>query len=120
MVDIKIEVRGLAQLRAFFKDAPKKLEGAIEDSLSALADDIYDTTTGLAPVDTGDLVKSISVSKMKTKISATAGVDYASYVDQGTVNMSAEPFFSEPIKQITDSYNQRLLTKLQSSGLLGR
>lgn len=119
-MNIKIDVKGLPQLRAFLKDAPKNLENAIEGSLSELADNIYDTTTGLAPVDTGDLISSIAVTKSKTKISATVGVDYASYVDEGTSRMSAQPFFSKPIKQITDSYNQRLVAKLQSAGFSGR
>ena len=117
MVEIKLSVRGLNDVRKITREAPKKLQQTIETTLSELADDIYNTTTGLAPVDTGYLVKSISVRKLQTKITATASADYASFVDEGTSRMSAQPFFTQPIQDTTREFQSKIENKLKQGGI---
>lgn len=111
---ISVKIQGLDNLQKLFNDAPKQLQDGIADSLSDLADDIYNTTTGLCPVDTGALVKSIEVTKSQDSIEASAGMDYASYVDEGTSRMGAQPFFQDPINQILNDFQSKMEDKIGS------
>lgn len=111
---ISVQIKGLDELQTLFADAPKQLQDGITDSLSDLASEIFDTTTGLCPVDTGALRGSIEVRKSEDSIEASAGMDYASYVDEGTSKMDAQPFFQDPIDRIMEGFQNKLEDKLGS------
>jgi Bacteriophage HK97-gp10, putative tail-component len=118
MAEESITITGLDELVEFLSvGAPRKLQDSIATALTDLADDIRSTTTSLVPVKTGALKNSISVVKTEDSINASVGMDYASYVDQGTSRMAAEPFFTEPVSRIMELGQQRILSKLESSGI---
>jgi HK97 gp10 family phage protein len=108
---IDVETSGFDNLSNQFREA-------LSDAMDELADDIYDTTTNMAPVDTGNLLHSISVNKTSDfSIQAHAAADYASFVDEGTTKMDAQPFFEEPINDIVGDFASKIEDKL--SGLFG-
>lgn len=116
MAGLAITIQGIKELQDYFHTtAPEAIQKAIGDSLSDLGDEIYNRTTALCPVDTGALVQSIQVSiAANDEITATAGMDYASFVDQGTRYMEAQPFFEEPINDILMSFSSKLEEKIAS------
>lgn len=87
---------------AFFAAFPAKFKVGVEEGFSQLGDQIVNTTTGLAPVDTGYMQSQIKVDKGDDNLIATAGASYSSYVDEGTFKMSAQPFFTDPINTIAN------------------
>ena len=97
---------------AFFSDIDGKVQRGIGSALADAASEMQDTTTSLAPVETGFMQSQIRVSSSNDSIDAEAGADYSSYVDQGTSRMSAEPFFEGPV---TDIANHSLPDKLNNS-----
>lgn len=96
-----------------FDELADQFRLALSDSMDELANDINDTTTSLAPVDTGFLLHSITVNKVSDfQVNAHAGADYASYVDEGTRKMNAQPFFEEPINQAAENLASKIEDKL--------
>jgi hypothetical protein len=110
----EIEFRGIDEVaRLFSVTLPNNLQESIDQSLTDIANDIHNTTTSLCPVDTGALLGSIRVTRTTAnQIIATAGEDYASYVDSGTRKMEAQPFFVDPINNIVDLYPEKLSSNL--------
>lgn len=110
MADITFKVTGLDEISQYFRDkAPNALTQGISDALGDLRDQIETETTTLCPVDTGALRASIDIEqKTDFAIIARAGMDYASFVDEGTRFMSAEPFFTDPITQAVDQFQANL------------
>jgi HK97 gp10 family phage protein len=88
--------------------ASDNLGKAVTDSLNQLADNIRNTTTSLCPVRTGALKASIIVEVTDESIDAEATEDYASFVDEGTSRMGAQPFFTQPITDMLNDFNSEL------------
>ena len=95
MLNVTITVSGFSELQAAL--VSEGFANSINIGMSDAANEINAKTTGLCPVDTGALQGSISVTASGTEIHAEASEDYASYVDEGTYKMDAQPFFAEPI-----------------------
>lgn len=118
MVETTIEIIGLPKLIQFLNQgAPSKLKQGVNDGLSDLGNQIQNVTTGLCPVDTGALQGSIDISSTEDSITAHVGEDYASYVDEGTSRMSAQPFFTRPIEGIVAGLNAAVEAALSRTGL---
>lgn len=121
-VTIKITVTGLDQLSTFLKDtAPDAITQGFNDALSDLRTKIENTTTGLCPVRTGALKASIDIQQQGDfSLSAKAGMDYASFVDEGTTRQRAQPFFTDPITrevdQFKDDIERKITDALQRAG----
>ena len=98
--------------------APDAVKESVEKAVNQVADGILNVTTTLCPVDTGALRASISVEVTGgDTIVATADKDYASYVDEGTRFMAAEPFFQKPIEGIKEGLNEVIERTLAETGL---
>lgn len=115
---IEIEIIGLPQLQTFFgRTAPADIQRGVSEGLESIGKAIENTTKGLCPVDTGALKDSIEVRISGDTLTATAAKDYASYVDEGTSRMSAEPFFTKPIEGIVQGLNEVIEGALQKTGI---
>ncbi len=104
--DTAITVTGAEETAAFMTNAAASVKEAITEGLAEVGNDIHNTTTSLAPVDTGFMQSQINVNNFGDSLLAKAGADYSSYVDEGTSRMSAQPFFTEPIKEIAGGASQ--------------
>lgn len=112
---ISFTVDGLDELIDSLGNAGDVIKDAITDQLEQLRDDIEQQTTALCPVDTGALLDSIDISVSDFTLTAIAGMDYASYVDQGTRYMDAQPFFEDPINDLVDDFADQLEEAIASS-----
>jgi HK97 gp10 family phage protein len=118
LAETTIEIIGLPQFIQFFNSrGPAMLKQGISNGLSDIADGIKNTTSSLCPVDTGALQASIDVTTTGDMITATVGEDYASYVDEGTSRMSAQPFFTKPIEGIANALNTVIEGTLAGTGI---
>jgi hypothetical protein len=95
-----VTVTGAEETAAFLRNAGLALTEAISEGLSEAGNEMHNKSQGLAAVDTGFMKSQINVTHQATSLLAVAGADYSSYVDEGTSRMRAQPFFTEPIKEI--------------------
>lgn len=113
---ITFSVKGIEELKDFLMDtAPNAIQDAITSQLESTAEEIEQTTTDLCPVDTGALQASIDISVNDFTINCEAGEDYASYVDDGTIYMDAQPFFENPINDIISDLAEQIDEEIASS-----
>lgn len=115
MADIQITATGFTELTTALNASDQALNDGINEALQELGNDIMDKTTALCPVDTGALQASIDVNVSGEILTAVAGEDYATFVDQGTSRMDAEPFFEDPIDELVTQFRSDLEQKLASS-----
>lgn len=118
MADFKVsfEFKNEEEIQKILGDISETLTSTIKDALSDLRDDIEDKTTDIVPVDTGALRDSLDISlDGDYTITCLAGMDYASYVDEGTRKMDAQPYFTEPITDLFDEFVDDLTDKLETS-----
>lgn len=73
------------------------------EGLRNFALDFKYTACELVPVRTGYLQSSISTVQGENAIYATAAADYAQYVEYGTWNMAAQPFFEPALNWAADT-----------------
>ncbi len=112
---ITVTITGFDEIGTALDTSEQTLDDDVSETLQELANEIESTTTGLCPVDTGALQASIDVQVSGDTLTAVAGEDYASFVDQGTIHMDAQPFFEDPIDQLVDQYRADLEQKLSTS-----
>lgn len=117
MADVTITVKttGLDEMVTFLNQAETNISEVVTNALEELRDDIDNTTTSLCPVDTGALRDSIDIQVSGLTLTAIAGEDYASFVDEGTIYMDAQPFFEDPINEAISNFTQDLEQKIVSS-----
>ncbi|MGI4849322.1 MAG: HK97-gp10 family putative phage morphogenesis protein [Janthinobacterium lividum] len=95
---------GLAELSANIAALNARLQNALPEIVMAAADIVEAEIRQRAPVDTGDLVKSLDAKADRRKDSASATVQiersgpdgtehYAVFQEFGTSRMPAQPFF---------------------------
>ena len=104
-------IRGLKESQDYFsRAAPNAIQQGIDETLNDLSTDIFNVTTILVPVRTGALQASIDVTpSAANEILAKAGMDYASFVDDGTRFMDGRHYFKDPIiNQIIPQFSDRL------------
>jgi len=141
MPDISIEIEGMAELQKVLSSLSAQVKPQLQKGLMKTGMQIVRQAKKLCPVDTGYLRSSIAYNKIEgggVLVSAggvgsgagtTAGikggtrdVDYAVYVEYGTRNMAAEPFFRPAIDQCMPNLIQNItdaLTVEQASALGG-
>lgn len=67
-----------------------------------------------APVDTGNLMNSISTGPLKRSgdgisIDITAGASYAGYIEDGTSKMAPQPFMGPAVEEVGPDYEEAIL-----------
>jgi HK97 gp10 family phage protein len=100
VVKITITIDGLTQASQYFSTSlASDIQDAVKETLSSITQDIYDTAKSQVPIDTGLLESSITMSTGEDTAQVSANTDYASYVDEGTSRMDAQPYLAEQAEQ---------------------
>lgn len=94
-------------LKTALEAVAQAAEGYAKDEIDLL---IYDTPPSPTYVRTGDLRKFIGHAVDMEKLQAIVGdnMDYAPYVEFGTVKMPARPFIRQSISKHIDEYRQMM------------
>jgi HK97 gp10 family phage protein len=91
------KVEGLAQLQRRLARLPPKIKAEVKPAIDKGADALVAMQKRLAPVDEGNLRDSIRKEdgrhELAVVVKAGAGIPYETFVEFGTVNMPAQPFF---------------------------
>lgn len=95
-------------IRITQNDFPKIIAG-LNDKAEAIvaktALDLEGHAKSRAPVDTGTLKNSIQATKIgPAHWRVVVGVDYGMYVEWGTANMAAQPYFQPAILAVTPAF----------------
>lgn len=111
-----VKITGLDRLNRKLGKLPPKAESKLEGAVQTSADDMVRLATVLAPVDDGDLRKSIKQREMASERAAfavrvsagDARAYYASFVEFGTRFMAARPFFWPAWRSVRRRYLNRV------------
>jgi HK97 gp10 family phage protein len=91
---------------------PVALDKAIAEALEQGANEIQSSARGSCPVDTGDLRDSISQDVGTNEFTVRATEEYASYVEEGTSRMAAQPFFYSNAYRVVGRIHSDIESKL--------
>lgn len=87
------------------------MEAKAEAFVAKAAMDIEAHAKSNAPVDTGTLKNSIQAIRVgEAHWRVVVGVEYGMYVEWGTVNMPAQPFFQPAIMAVSPTFLRALRT----------
>lgn len=93
------------------------LREGIADALNNGATSCVSLAQQLAPVDTGYMKENISqteeASADNLRAAMESGADYSVFVEYGTVNMEAQPFFTPAFESARRQVNNGLLRVLR-------
>ena len=104
-MSITITIDGIEHAKTYFSTTlANDIKAAVKEAVDSTAQDIYDTAKRTVPVDTGALRDSIQMETHQDMATVSVGEDYASYVDEGTVFMDAQPFFKAQAQTKTDLF----------------
>ena len=120
-----IKVTGRQLLRAQLATLPKTVRGKLQEALTASANALADEMRARAPVDSGDLKRSIRVEEFSrggigaivlaggplttkpVRAGQSATYDYAVGIELGTQEMLASPFFYPTFRRSKAKINRR-------------
>lgn len=108
---------GGLEVKADNKDMVKGgIESAITKALETIGLLAEGYATDLCPVDTGNLVGSIThaVAAGEKAVYIGTNVEYAPYVELGTSKMAAQPYLRPAANEHGGEYRQVLKSELQS------
>jgi HK97 gp10 family phage protein len=109
-MSVRIEGFKFAALTARMR---KNIAGAVNNA----ADSCVSLGQQLAPVDTGFMRDNIkqtdSASAESLRAVVESGADYSAFVEYGTVNMDAQPFFTPAFESARRQLNNELLRVLR-------
>lgn len=115
----KYNIKGVNQLSERFIKLVENIEG-VPDVVQKNAGAIRTDAKNLAPVDTGELKKSIrkyqEFGGMVGRI--TAYTDYAEYVELGTRKKNAQPFLKPALEKNKPKFKEDMLNTLVEKGKL--
>lgn len=94
---VSIKIEGLKALHASFDRLAKKSDSLMTREIHLAAQRIAERANRDVPVDTGALLKSIKVEKNSKGATVSVNEKYAGYVEKGTRNMKAQPYFFKHI-----------------------
>ena len=127
MIDVQID--GLAELNKVLSSLSAQVKPQLQKGLMKTGLQIVRQAKKLCPVDTGNLRSAIRAGKIEGGgVEITAGgsgktkdVNYAVYVEYGTRNMPAQPYFRPAIDQCMPSLIQNITDALtvEQAGALG-
>ena len=98
--------------KVVYNHFPKIIAGMDDRAAQIVAKTALDIEAGAkvrAPVDTGNLRASIQATKIsKTHWRVTVGADYGIYLEYGTRNMAARPYFTPAINAVVGQFRQAM------------
>lgn len=100
-----------------FAALSERMKRNIAEVLNEGAESAVSLAQQLAPVDTGFMKANISqtaeASPNSLKAAIESGADYSVFVEYGTVNMEAQPFFTPAFESARRQVNNGLLRVLR-------
>ena len=98
-----------------FPEIMRKYPSLLDKVIRKTTFDVTAEAQNRAPVDTGNLVMSIQPKKLgEFSWQVSTGVDYAAFVEFGTVKMRAQPYFVPAIEFVKPSYVMAVTQMLRS------
>ena len=88
----------MAEVKWYGDKVIKSMEDAISKALEASALVVEGAAKNLAPVDTGNLRNSITHEVEKKEARVGTKVEYAPFVELGTVKMAAQPYLNPALE----------------------
>src|SRR5262245_28885365 len=107
-------IKGWLQVKPVMTQLAGTIEKTIASEIKKIVDDGVTEMKSLAPVDTGYLRSSISGNATNDGGEFRATAEYATFVDQGTSKMSAQPFFTPVIEKIESESAGQISAVLQT------
>lgn len=102
--------------KGFTDYATSDLHMEIDEELNYLAELQQHGSEEKAPRDTGFMASNIIITQTgEHSVTCTAIAEYSGFVDQGTVNMAAQPFFTDTLTEIESSEIPNIEKKLGAS-----
>ncbi len=89
----------MAEVKWYGDKVIKSMEDAISKALEASALVVEGAAKNLAPVDTGNLRNSITHEVEKKEARVGTNVEYAPFIELGTVKMAAQPYLNPALEQ---------------------
>lgn len=109
-----IRARGLSSARRRLESLADRIAGVTDDAVSAFADDVVDHMKGVVPVDTGKLRDSIAKDGADAKYTVgPRGVDYATFVENGTSRAPAQPFIAPTVQWARQNGPARIARRIE-------
>ena len=94
---VSIRIEGLEKLQNDFNKMRSSSDGIMTKEIHGAATRIAKRANREVPVDTGRLLRSISVEKWTRAAAIHVKAPYAGYVEKGTSRMKAQPYFFKQI-----------------------
>jgi len=91
-MNVEFDMSEVVRLAADIAEAPPKLERTSSQKLSEIAAQLRDDARAAAPVDTGELRNSISMSGGRDYRRVAATAAHAFYVEFGTSDTGPQPY----------------------------
>ena len=88
----------MAEFKWYGDKAIKSIDDAISKALEASALVVEGEAKALTPVDTGNLRNSITHEVEKNEARVGTNVEYAPFVELGTVKMAAQPYLNPALE----------------------
>lgn len=116
-----VTVSGVDEAIAKLERYEVLVRAGIAEAQAAAANDTTTLAKRLCPVDTGRLRSSIRPRISAGDLSAEVytDVEYAGYVEYGTVNMQAEPYLRPAWEAIRPEYIRDVVAVLRAAGRIG-
>lgn len=109
-----IRARGLSAAQQRLNRLADRIAGATEEAISDFADEVVDHMKGVVPVDTGKLRDSISKKVDGLKVTVgPRGVEYASYVENGTSRSPAQPYVAPTVQWVRANGPARIARRIE-------
>ena len=81
--------------------------------LAGMGTDIIRRSSRRVPVDTGTLKQSVFIEGKPFSIVVGYNADYATFVEEGTSNMKAQPFFEPSIREAIKRFEENWSVQIQ-------
>lgn len=91
------------------------IKQAIRSALREVGERAVGYATDIVPVRTGNLRSSIAYDADDRQVIIGSDVTYASYVEEGTVNMRARPYLRPAIVNHLDEYRQIIRDRMENA-----
>lgn len=103
------KVEGLHPAISYIDRIVSRLDTNVEKVLKETAESVANDAKGKAPVDTGNLKDSIRVTESNaTRAAVESQAGYSGFVEYGTMDMSAQPFFYDAVQKATQELRRRM------------
>ncbi|QKY78558.1 hypothetical protein SEA_DRYAD_20 [Streptomyces phage Dryad] len=109
-----IRARGLDAARNRLRNLSDRVAGVTEEAVAEFAADVETHMKGVVPVDTGKLRDSIKAEKAGNGYTVgPRGVEYASYVENGTSRSPAQPYVAPTIQWARQEGPKRIARRIE-------